>query len=87
MEKINLLKKILPISAAVIVLLYLIRTFLILPVFIPFSRELDLVNCCGVGFWISCNYNFKGWIVLSVITVVFVSAIVYYFHSRKNQKF
>lgn len=84
MKKIKLLKKIIPISGLIILILYLIRTYLILPIFIPFSKELNLVDCGGIGFWVSCNYNARGWIVLSILVFILVSFVVDFLSSRKK---
>jgi len=84
MEKINLLKKSVPISALILILLYLVRTFLILPIFIPFARELNLIDCRGIGFISLCNYNYKGWIVLYLLVFIIVFAVVCFLESRKK---
>ncbi|OGD66996.1 hypothetical protein A2442_02580 [Candidatus Campbellbacteria bacterium RIFOXYC2_FULL_35_25] len=87
MEKINSLKKIIPISTFIMFLAYLMDTYLFLPNIIPFSRELDLVNCRGFGWGNLCFYNTKGWVVLSLIVFIFVSIVVYFLNSRKRKDF
>ena len=84
MGKMKLLKKTTLISIFIIFIMYLIRTYLILPILVPFAKELGLVNCQGIGLWNSCNYNIIGWVVQFLLIYIIVYIVVYTFSLKKK---
>ena len=77
-----LLKKLLAISVSVLIVGYLIIER------IPHARELGLIECHGIGFWINCGYNQKGWLIfLAIVTLLIIGLILFLRSLKKKQKF
>ena len=77
-----LLKKLVAISIFLLIMGYLIVER------IPYARELGLIECHGIGFWVSCGYNQKGWtIFLAIITILIIALSLYLRSLKRMQKF
>jgi hypothetical protein len=55
---------------------------------IPYARELGLIECHGIGFWINCGYNQKGWLIFLAIIIFLITGLILFLRSlKKEQKF
>ena len=74
------LKKLVAINSFILIIGYLLIER------IPYSRELGLIECHGIGFWINCSYNQKGWLIFLAIFILLIIGLILFLRSLKKNK-